>query len=553
MKKLILILSLFPVFLFGQIRDTQALKRHVELLASDLLQGRGTGDPGEKTAGDYVIREFESMGLKPMGDNKTWRQPFTFVDGIDRISFSLKTGSKTYESGASFLALPQSDTGKFEFPAAAFEKVGLGIIDSATATNNYKGKNVKGKIALLQAYPSSGFNPHSAGAELLSITSRIRTAKEQGAVAVIFYDTVGVNSSEYLPKENPKAKFESLPAIWVSKDVLSEIEKNKSLSLEIHQIALQKKGYNILAAKDNGVGKWIVIGGHYDHLGLGEQSGSLEANSKGMIHNGADDNASGTAGVIELARYYSKSGPAKADYLFICFSGEELGLLGSKYVTEHCPVPLDKISFMINMDMIGRYNPEKGIVVSGVGTSPSWVKTLDSKLPKGMTIKTDSSGIGPSDHTSFYLKDIPVLHFFTGTHSDYHKPSDDIEKLNLEGERKVLNYIAAITDTLSQLPKLEFTKTATKSTSDTPAFKVTLGIIPDYTFNGPGVKIDGVTTGRPAEKAGILTGDIILKLSDFAIGDIQDYMKGLSKFSKGQTIPVTIKRAGKELSVDLTF
>jgi hypothetical protein len=272
-----------------------------------------------------------------------------------------------------------------------------------------------------------------------------------------------------------------------------------------------------------------------------------------MVHNGADDNASGTAGVIELARYYSKTGPAKADYLFICFSGEELGLLGSKYVTEHCPVPLDKISFMINMDMIGRYNPEKGIVVSGVGTSPSWVKTLDSKLPAGMTIKTDSSGIGPSDHTSFYLKDIPVLHFFTGTHNDYHKPSDDIEKLNLEGERKVLNYIAAITDTLSQLPKLEFTKTATKSTSDTPAFKVTLGIIPDYTFSGPGVKIDGVTTGRPAEKAGILTGDIILKLSDFAIGDIQDYMKGLSKFSKGQTIPVTIKRAGKELSVDLTF
>jgi len=315
----------------------------------------------------------------------------------------------------------------------------------------------------------------------------------------------------------------------------------------------ERKGINVIGFLDNSAVNTIVIGAHYDHLGLGYDHNSLDANPEDKIHNGADDNASGTSGVLELAKYFSKNNVKENyNFLFICFSGEELGLLGSKKWCDNPTIDLTKINYMINMDMIGRLNDStKKLLIYGVGTSPTWVPLLE-KTNTYFSIKIDSSGIGPSDQTSFYLKDIPVLHFFTGQHSDYHKPTDDVEKINLAGEKKVLEYIVDLINQTNSLPKLTFAKT-TSPVSTKSKYKVTLGVMPDYTFEGTGMRIDGVTDNKPAFKAGIKTGDIIIELGGQKINNFQDYMKALSGFNKGDKTIVGVKRGNENLSLALEF
>jgi hypothetical protein len=280
----------------------------------------------------------------------------------------------------------------------------------------------------------------------------------------------------------------------------------------------------------------------------------LDANPSGKIHNGADDNASGVAGLIELARYFANNKvKEKYNFLFIAFSGEELGLFGSKFFTEHPTIDLTKVNYMINLDMIGRLDPiTKSLAVSGTGTSDVWENEL-KKLSTDLSVKTDSAGIGPSDHTSFYLKNIPVLHFFTGSHSDYHKPTDDWEKINYTGEKQVLELIVKLIEDLDGMPKLNFLATKNKSMGSARSFKVTMGIMPSYTSSEVGLKVDGVTDGKPAQKAGILSGDVIIQIGELQIKDIQGYMDALGKFQKGETVPVKLKRNGEQTTVNVTF
>lgn len=309
---------------------------------------------------------------------------------------------------------------------------------------------------------------------------------------------------------------------------------------------------NVVGYLDNGAPYTIVIGAHYDHLGMGHDHNSLDANPEGKIHNGADDNASGTAGVIEMAHYLAKNKVKEAhNFLFICFSGEELGLVGSKKFTENPTIDLSKVSFMVNMDMIGRLNEEKRLVIGGVGTSPSFVPAIDA-LKTDISVKKDSAGIGPSDHTSFYLKNIPVLFAFTGQHSDYHKPGDDADKVNYQGLNQVLSLVTKLVLALDQEPKLTFQETKSKE-SDTPRFKVTMGIMPDYTFDGTGVKVDGVTDGKPASKAGVQKGDIIIGLGATEVKDIQAYMKALSMHQKGDKSTVKVKRGEETKEMNVEF
>ncbi len=314
----------------------------------------------------------------------------------------------------------------------------------------------------------------------------------------------------------------------------------------------ERTGHNVVGFLDNKAPYTIVIGGHYDHLGLGHDNNSLDANPTGKIHNGADDNASGTAGVIELASYFSSNKVAEPyNFLFICFSGEELGLYGSKKWCENPDIDLNKINYMINMDMIGRLNKEKSLIIYGVGTSSPWVNLIDS-IRSDFKVKKDSSGIGPSDQTSFYLKDIPALMFFTGQHSDYHKPTDDADKINYKGETEVLEYIIKVIEKTYRYPKLNFLKTRNPD-SGKASFKVTMGVMPDYTFEGEGLRIDGVTDGKPASKAGVQKGDIVKKMGDIQVKNIQDYMKALSAFKKGDATKVEVLR-GKEIKVlDIVF
>lgn len=313
-------------------------------------------------------------------------------------------------------------------------------------------------------------------------------------------------------------------------------------------------GCNIAAFLDNGAENTIIIGGHYDHLGTDGFHASLEANPEGKIHNGADDNASGTAGVLELARHFATNDKKEAyNFLFLCFSAEEEGLIGSKYFTEHPTLDLNKVHFMINMDMIGRLNDStQTLIVMGTGTSAAFETTLKN-TPTPLHLKLDSAGVGPSDHTSFYLKNIPVLFFFTGQHTDYHKPSDDWQKINAEGEAKVLDFIVNLTQTLCTMPKLTFLETKAREDKKVASFKVTLGIMPDYANTEEGVHVDGVTDNKPAFKAGIKKGDMILQIGEYKIKDIYDYMDALAKFKKGDKTTVIFRQKGVEKTAEVEF
>lgn len=321
----------------------------------------------------------------------------------------------------------------------------------------------------------------------------------------------------------------------------------------VDSAAHEVKSANVIGYIDNQAENTIVIGAHYDHLGMGKDGNSLDANPLGKIHNGADDNASGVAGVLALANLFQHNKIKEHNnFLFICFSGEELGLYGSKKFCEDPTIDLAKVNFMINMDMIGRLDSLNRLLVYGVGTAAPFVKLVEEKN-SGFKLKLDSSGIGPSDHTSFYLKDIPVLHFFTGQHADYHKPSDDIDKINFKGIQKVLEFISVLIEELDKGPKLTFLKTRNADNENTPKFKVTLGIMPDYVYEGVGVRADGITNGKPASKAGMQKGDIVIKLGDILVKDMQTYMEALSKFKKGDTTKVEVQRGNENVILELTF
>jgi hypothetical protein len=308
-------------------------------------------------------------------------------------------------------------------------------------------------------------------------------------------------------------------------------------------------GRNVVAYIDNAAPTTIVIGAHYDHLGMGGE-GSLYREGE-AIHNGADDNASGVAVMLKLANELKEKN-TNNNYLFIAFSGEEMGLLGSNYFVKNPTIDLKKVSYMINMDMVGRLNDENTLAVHGVGTSPVWKQALFANNDMGLNIAEHESGIGPSDHTSFYIMDIPVLHFFTGQHSDYHKPSDDSDKLNYAGMETISKYIMNIITDLDDNDKLAFRKTKNES-EDVPRFKVTLGVVPDYLFTGEGMRIDGVSEDRPAVKAGIQKGDIVKKMGEFEVTDMMSYMKSLSKFEEGQTVVVVVEREGELIEIEVTF
>ncbi|MBU3010849.1 M28 family peptidase [Polaribacter vadi] len=308
-------------------------------------------------------------------------------------------------------------------------------------------------------------------------------------------------------------------------------------------------GNNVLGFIDNKAENTVIIGAHYDHLGFGGE-GSLYRDSIKAIHNGADDNASGVSVLLNLAAKL-KDKNKNNNYLFMAFSGEEMGLLGSNYFVKNPTIDNKKVSYMINMDMVGRMKKDSSLAVYGTGTSPIFKQILKSHNDNFKLIQQES-GVGPSDHTSFYLADIPVLHFFTGQHEDYHKPGDDSEKLNYDGMYLISDYIFNIISDLDDNGKLAFRKTKNESES-TPRFKVGLGVIPDYLFDGKGMRIDGVSEDKPAQKAGLKKGDIVIKLGDSTVTNMMSYMRALSVFEKGNSTKVIVKRGENEVEKIIQF
>lgn len=308
-------------------------------------------------------------------------------------------------------------------------------------------------------------------------------------------------------------------------------------------------GRNVIGFIDNQAEKTVVIGAHFDHLGMGG-IGSMYRGEQ-AIHNGADDNASGTATIMILAQLL-KEASKNNNYLFIAFTGEENGLWGSNYFTKNPTIDLENVNYMFNYDMVGRLNDEKTVAVHGTGTSPTWNDVLDISNVDSLHLVKKESGVGPSDHTSFYLNDIPVLHFFTGQHDDYHRPTDDPDKINWEGIVQIVRYSVNLINNLNDKGELAFTKTKNES-ENTPRFKVGLGVVPDYLFDGEGMRIDGISEDKPAQRAGLEKGDIVIRLGDSTIVDMMSYMKALSVFEKGDTTTAIINRGDEELKKEIVF
>jgi len=551
------VILLFYTFTFSwaQYMGKQAyrsLLAHVKYLSSDELEGRLTGTEGERKAHQYIAAQWKKAGISPAG-SKGYLQPFEFTYRIvptDNRQLILENfsdeGFKSLDIN-DFYTVSGSGNGSV---LAECVKVGFGIYAPELNYNDYAGHvDLEGKVFVMDVSDPEGGNVHSKFAEF-DIQKRISKAKELGAVAVIFINSSGKG---VVPSEKISTKVSGydIPVVFV-KD--ASLFKNDGFKVKL-VVSLEREmrtGNNVIGFINNNAVYTVVIGAHYDHLGYGEEN-SLHKGER-AVHNGADDNASGTALLIELAKYLKKSTLKKFNYLFISFSGEELGLLGSNYFTKSNLFNKYKINYMLNMDMVGRLDStDRTIIINGSGTSPFWNTTLPFIQAGKLNVKTTESGIGPSDHTSFYLKDIPVLHFFTGTHSDYHKPGDDWEKLNIQGMVDVANYIIALIEATEKHGKLEFTKTKEPETSKISSFKVLLGVVPDYAYEGQGMRIDGVSEGKPAQKAGLKAGDVIIQMGEEKINDIYAYMAALGKFTKGQTIEIRFIREGKELAVNVTF
>ena len=516
-----------------------SLQSTIGYLADDKLEGRRTGTAGEKLAYEFILQQFETIGLKPMGDNGTYLQEFEVNEGKQ-----INNTSRLSINGFNLVA--EKDYFPFIFSANATVE--------ATPTLALQESGTIWFWDLKEVLEENKNNPH------FDLTDAIKTKADnvssKGATALIIYNSSAIVDEL---KFEPKAKNETvkIPVLYITYNMKKRFIKDEAATTDIKlkvDIGDKKRtGHNVIGFMDNGAANTVIIGAHYDHLGYGEDHNSLYTGTIPMVHNGADDNASGTAAIIELGKLLKAAAYKNNNYLFVSFSGEELGLFGSKYFTEHPAIDLGAVNYMVNLDMVGRLNDSThGLTIGGYGTSPAWGEMLVEK-DNFFKIKFDSSGTGPSDHTSFYRKNIPVLFFFTGVHSDYHKPTDDADKINYKGELLVLKYIYSIIGAADTKGKLIFSKTRETQSSGKSSFKVTLGIMPDYTFSGGGVRVDGVSDGKLAQRTGIKAGDIIFQLGDHKFSDVQTYMETLSKFNKGDATIVKLKRGAEELSFNIIF
>jgi hypothetical protein len=564
------------------------IQYHVNYLASDALEGRLSGTPGCEKAAGYIAAEFKRFGLQPLGDNNDYEQEFDFVGDVklgpnNHLTFQRSGGDTMLALETDFIpaGFSASDSVSGEVVFA-----GYGIATGEQNYDDYAGIEVSGKIVMALRYSPASNNPHASFAKFEPVRYKALQARQRGAKALLV-----VTGSDEKPEESaqpasslPKLRYDraaadaGLPVIYVTwpaadwlllasgkttKDLQTQINKDQkpaSFLIASARATVITKINQERRVSANIIGKLagsdpklkeqaVIIGAHYDHWGRSGE-GVLDPENEGQIHNGADDNASGTAGVLEVAQYFAaqKKRPRRS-LIFMAFSGEELGVLGSSYYTNHPTFPLANTVAMINMDMIGRMK-DSTLVIEGIGTAPQWQPLIERLSPPykfKLSLKKD--GRGPSDHTSFYEKNLPVLFFFTNLHDDYHRVTDDAEKINVKDQARILQLVAQVAEEIAnQDSVLHFTK----AESEQPAmrgFRVSVGTIPDYAAEVAGMKISGVRQGSPAEKAGLQGGDIIIKFGKFDIKNIYDYTYALGEFSPGQEVPVTVKRGDQILTL----
>jgi len=609
------------------------LQQVIAYLASDALEGRRTGTPGANDAAHYIAGEFSLLGLRPgmqmTGPGRTrgeirarYLQPFPYVASVELgknnlIAFDPKKGPNDlvgFTVGKDWMPLGFSSNGGVAGASTVF--AGYGISSAELKYDDYAVSNVKDRVAIVLEGTPDGDNPHGQFTQAGQIRFKAAAARAAGAQALLIIaseDKLSDDRLSHLAYDN--AGEAGIPIAVISRQMASHVlgdlaglEKiadarasnrrsstGRNLSVIVEVVRRESPSFNVIGILPGSDPKLknetIVIGAHYDHLGMGgEGSGSLSARTG--IHHGADDNASGVAGLIELARMLTSQNPKpRRTIVFIAFSGEEEGLLGSNYYVNHPVVPLQNTVAMINMDMIGRLK-EKKLIVGGVGTAQEWRSMIDadnsmqsmtvslntpvsasatvsSNFPivvgangrpvvtvdpaKQFDLTLNEDGYGPSDHSSFYAKQVPVLFFWTGTHDDYHKPSDTAAKINYEGEARVVSFVERIVRDIDRSDKRPtYTVAKSESQGRTMGFRVYLGTIPNYADSNDGLKLDGVRDDSPASKAGLKAGDKIVKMAGREVKNVYDYTYALGEMKAGQEYEVEVVRWRERLTLRIT-
>ena len=544
--------------------STDSIYQHVAILAADSMEGRQVGEPGEWKAARYIISVFRRAGLEPRGDSGSYLQAFQFVKRVDfGPDNSLTLNGQQLQIGEEFQPLEHSASMAFDFGEVL--NVGYGIVTRDSSHNDYENLDARGMPVLVRRYaPRSEGDSTSADTtydRYSDLTSKIMTALDHGATGVFFYtpetddDTmITMGISHVTPKD--------IPIIFLRRSALQRLGLDlsdpdiMSASGMTDLVRVRDTGYNVVGYLPGAGDTVQIAGAHYDHIGWGGSASRYRGEEK-KIHNGADDNGSGTSALLELARYFgSRKSELHNSLLFIAFSGEEAGTLGSGHYVRNWTVEQSKARLMINMDMVGRLaQQEKGLAILGTGTCPEFKQYFDSTNLGDLKVAFNESGAGPSDHAAFYHDSIPCLFFFTGAHEDYHTPEDDIEKLDIPGIVTVANLVAGILNHFDQRPgALTFQRTKDEGPGGGPAhLSVTLGIMPDFISQVQGLGVDGVSPDKPADRAGILKGDVIIQFDQRAVGDIYDYMNALQRYRKGDSCVVRLVRGSDTLSVQVDF
>jgi hypothetical protein len=554
--------------------DESSIIEHLKFLASDSLEGRRGGSKGARIASEYIKDHFEKLGLEPGGDQGSYFQEFSFVSDINpgesnELLFECQGKTVRAVQGIDFSPLSSSANAKVE---GSLMFVGHGLRDLEKGYDDFAGVNLEDAVAIaLEGIPSKLEGTETTDRNLL-VRKKAMHAREAGAVGLLLV------RDEESEDTMDRIKYDGIPGdvgiayalvtwrfaeqmlscaglTFISGDSVPPPQAlgNISVKLRTDVEQIRATGRNVLGVMTGSdpvlSEQYLVVGAHYDHIGM-----ETSPDGSRTIYNGADDNASGVAGILELAASHSANRPRRS-ILFASFDAEELGALGSLHFMKDPTVPKDKISSMVNLDMIGRMQ-ERILVVSGYDTSPAWNDLIDrSSEGLSLDIKKSAGGFGGSDHTSFYKDDIPVLFFFTGAHDDYNTPDDDWDRINTEGEAVILEYVARIIEDIGNSDDSPvFRKSeAGKGGQRRSSLSVYMGTVPDFTHEGEGFAIIGTKEGSPAEKAGLLKGDVIVMMDGTDVRNIYDFMGVLSGRKPGDVITVVVMREDTKLSLQVTL
>ncbi len=558
------------------------LEEHVRWLADDDREGRESGTPGADEAADYLANEFRRYGLEPAGDDDTFLQAFTFTSGVRLVSGNTLTlqGGEALTVDLAWRPLAFSDDGEGDFPLVF---AGYGIHAPEEGWDDYLGLDVEGKAVLVVPYGP----PAEGGGMYLprhhALRRKASVARDLGAAALLVAPHPEHDPADYLEplRFDASAAASGIVAVSVTRqgagrllgpetslqELVGSIDRTgrprpvdtgRRIELLVDVDPVISEGFNVLGALPSGrdAGPWVVIGAHYDHLGMGGE-GSLTPDTV-AVHNGADDNASGTAVLLELAQHLVSDPPPGRSLLFAAFGAEEKGLLGSAHLADHLPARVETIEAMINMDMVGRLT-EESLTVYGTGTSPAWsdlLQEVNGRPLYGFTISSIQDGFGPSDHASFYAKEIPVLHFFTGTHTEYHRPEDDPHTINYSGMEAVGRFIAELVRTWGaqeEILTFQRVEQPQQTSGGRASISVYSGVIPDMAYQGEGLRLTGVREDSPSALAGLKAGDIVVRMGERTIKNIYDYMYALEDHSPGERVEVEALREGRRITVQVVL